>query len=169
MSQVSTLAEQSETATPKARVAPRIPSEAMVTQNVGHLWKEWLVRAPQSLVAQDLHDDPLIWKNIQASPVTSLARLDRLTIAAHDQSWFVTAIVVEANETSVVLHCDRVIRARSMGGQWQDDQHAIRWDGQGFGIFRKSDDVRIIPGVHRTLESAKHALFSSSHYVKRSA
>lgn len=134
-----TTAATKEAAPAVAQALPlQIDPNQLKVQSEGFCWREFLLRLPQGMNADDLKRTD-IWRRVQTSRVT-LRRHDRLYIVAHDESWVADAIVSAANATDVSLAVGRVVsfpeRTRPL---FSDDLYRIVWTGAGFVVERKRD------------------------------
>lgn len=153
----------------EGREPPEMKAQALSWQMEGYSWREAYVRLPEGMILQDLND-PSIWRNVQHNRVTALQRFDRVTCVAWDESWLVKdAVVVDASATTVVLAIrpGDVIHMRNKTAEWADDKHRIRWAGNGFGCFRRSDDIEVLPTRFDTLEAAKSEAYRLLYPARR--
>jgi len=146
----------------EAREAPIIKSGALSWQSEGYSWREAFVRLPAGMIFQDLQDVPTIWKNVQATRQTALQRFDRVTCVSFDESWLVKDVLVaDAGPQHVVLAIrpGDLIRLTSKSAEFQDERHRIRWAGSGFAVFRRSDDIQMIPTYFANIDAAKSEMY----------
>lgn len=156
-------------ASPEAREAPVLKTNALKWQSEGFAWREAFVRLPQEALFSDLQDDPTIWRNIQAVPQTALRKFDRVTIVAFDESWIAKEILVADADNQRVLLALRPtdkITLPSKSSSWEDERHAIRWAGAGFGVFRRADGIQVMPQQFGTIESAKSEMYRQFYVTK---
>ncbi len=119
-----------------------------VTLNAsGFAWREFMVRLPQSAVANDL-SDPTIWRKVQKSP-NALRRHDRVYVVAYDESWSAEAIVGEADGSKAVLCKPRLVTFPERFDQlFQTEDFRVAWMGAGYVVERKADGHRLTAPVH---------------------
>jgi len=125
---------------------PKIAPGRVVTNHVGQVWRDVHVNLPEGLTWQMLMDGAdEIWTRVQAKPDTALSAGDRLVLKNYDQSEEATAVVCGANYKMVRLTGLRKYSydARSTEVAASDDHHYVKFDGLGFGVWRKKDDVRM--------------------------
>jgi len=139
-------------------VIPKI-KPANVEINAEHFcWREFLIRLPADVTWVCIHEQAdEVWRLVQSNPHVSLRALDRVVLLTHDESEMATATVCVATGTKVVL---ANFKKFSFGGrdetaQYADDVYKVAWDGSGYGIWRKSDGVRVKPGAFSSIELAK--------------
>lgn len=132
---------------------------ARVVLDVGGLVRrQWVVRLPESMVADDLKL-PGIWRRVQGHPPKAFQRWDGVFLIGFDESWAVSAVVTDADGSGVTLDGLRVIKgtARS-GGGFSDGVYATFWAGSGYGIRRLSDGFTMPGGPYATLVGAERAI-----------
>lgn len=156
-------------ASPEAREAPLIKSNALAWQSEGQCWREAFVRLPLGLLLQDLQDAPGVWKLVQQAPAMALRRLDRVTAIAFDESWMVRDVVVIASDKASVTLAIRPgdrITLSSQAGEWADETHAIRWAGAGYACYRKGDGVEVLSGHFTTIEACRSEMYRQLYSVR---
>lgn len=112
----------------------------------GFAWREFFIRLDEGVTA-DVLKDPGIWRRAQGSRDMSLRRHDRLYIVAHDDTWASEAIVVDSDNERAILSRPKIIDmvAGRYDGLFHDDMYKVQWNGLGFVVIRKSDNVEIGP------------------------
>jgi hypothetical protein len=166
--QVSRVEKEDEKPKADAREAPVLKPAALDLQSEGFRWREWLCRLPADAIMDDLRE-PGIWRVIQQQSQKSLRALDRVTFLAHDQSWMPKdVVVIEADSHRVVLAIKPgdVIRMQAKSATFEDERHVIKWTGAGFGVFRRVDDVQIMPQVFGTLEAARAVMYRNLYATR---
>jgi len=139
-------------------IIPKIKPQNVEINAEHFCWREFFIRLPQDVTWTAIHENPEeTWRLVQQNPHTSLRALDRVWLMTHDESELASATVCVATGTKVVLSG---FRKFSFGGrdetaQWADDVYRIAWDGSGYAIHRRKDDVRMKPGSFSTIELAK--------------
>ena len=135
------MSEVAEAVAEPVRVPARITGTYVSKQSGGGCWLEWKVILPAGTTMQDLGDFPDMWAPAQADHNKSMTRDDRLFIVAHDRSWAVDCIVVDADPTKVVLNKPKVLWSghdAGVGVAWQDDLYEIEFTGGHYEIYRKA-------------------------------
>lgn len=135
---------------------PAIEMRSVVTQHEGNRWREFLVRLPNGVTADDLKE-PGLWRKIQMRPSTSLRVFDRLTVVAFDESWFAECRVIRADGAGAVLSIGKIV---SMGdGRFDnlpgDELYRIAWSGNGYVVIRRSDNVVMTHAVRDLGQAAR--------------
>jgi hypothetical protein len=114
---------------------------AVKVNSEGFCWREILVRAPADAIQDDFRN-PAIWKLVQQNRTSTLRKMDRLTILAHNEEWIIEAIVAAATGTSATLRIQKSGSFREPGEVlFSDDTYQIWWEGSGYAVQRKSDGV----------------------------
>jgi hypothetical protein len=150
-------------------VLPLSPT-AIEIQYDGHVFKECFVRAHEHLILQDFQDSPTLWRKVQSVPGKALRALDRVTVLGFDMSWMIKDVVVtdsDPTQVKLAIRPSDIIRMGAQSGTWQDDRHIVRWAGTGYGAFRLSDGVAVLPNECSSLEAAKGALFAQHYTIRR--
>jgi hypothetical protein len=171
-SQVAKIETDIDTEAPAGtREAPTLKVTALELAGENYRWREFVCNLPAEAILQDLND-PGIWKAIQQNPQKSLRALDRVTCIAHDHAWIARdLLVVEATSHAVTLAIrpSDIIRTASRTATWEDERHTIKWAGSGYGIFRKPDDVQLMPQTFSTPDAAKHVMFKEFYSTRKVA
>ena len=132
---------ETEAVAEPVRVPARITGACVSRQSAGSCWLTWKVILPVGTVMQDLNDHPEMWRPVQVDSGKALTRDARLFIVAHDRSWAVDAVVVEADPTKVVLSKPTVLWSghdAGVGVAWQDDLYEIEFTGGNYALYRKA-------------------------------
>lgn len=138
--------------------------------DAGQYRRNVVVRLPAGITAQDIHDYPNeLFRLVQESPVSALARFDSVLLIADDETWCIDgAIVTDAGPTSVSLSFKSIITMPTRSASFEDEKYRVFFDGgDGFVVDRKLDGVRMLKGF-QTLDSAKSEMFKAL-YPKRAA
>jgi hypothetical protein len=133
---------EADTATPENSVTVHPLS---VTINVdGFAYRDIFVRLPEGATA-DCLKSPDIWKRVQSAKAKSLRALDRLYIAAFDDSWVAEAIVCNSDGVKAILSRPRItaLETGRFDNLFQDDKYRLKWDGAGYFVERKNDKSRM--------------------------
>lgn len=152
----STTAEQAEDTAP--RVAPQIHVNCVQRNKAGAVWCQWSVRFPEGGIADDLKE-PGIWKRIQDNPNTALKRFDEVRILAHDASWMAHAVVAHATGNAVILAKPVITKLpEQQENLYQDERFYVKFVGNGYGVFRKTDDLKMVSDAWPSAALAETAL-----------
>jgi hypothetical protein len=143
-------------AAPEADAAPRKLPEILpawcLLHHDGMQWREWLIRLPETATLVDLNETPDLWKAVQGSNV-ALRTFDRVTIVSWAEDWMVEARVTNATKSRVEI---AIIKRYDLAARHdrlpQDDTYRVRWFGNGYGLERKSDKLRVSPIVATVAE-----------------
>ena len=157
------------TETPKQRSVPAIkPSDVQNNNETSMAWNEWMVRLPKGVIAQDLQDHPDVWKLVMAAK--PIKRHDKVYCIAFDEAWTIETRVSHADGTKVVLafRPGDIRQLSTQAAEWEDELYAVRWAGNGYAAFRKSDNVRVIPQSFATVAAAQMEVHRTQ-YAKRVA
>ena len=146
-----------------ARKIPSInPATGMRLNAEGFQWRDWLVVLPPDAIFDDVGNHTKeLFQRVQGSPQHSLRTDDRLRIRAHDRSWEAWATVVFADGDNAILSRPRKDDLAEANQYWGDEKVETFWDGYGYSIQRKADNVRMLPGSYATAEAARIAWFQS--------
>jgi len=149
---------------------PRIKPERVVMNAAGQVWRDVHVNLPQDLSWQQMMDEPTVWSKVQKNPNVAMMAGDRVVLKNFDQSEEATAVVAGCNFEMVRLVGFRKYSydARSTEVAASDHLYYCKFDGVGWGVYRKQDDVRMLQNSHSTLGLAKTAMFGL-HPVKPGA
>lgn len=159
-------AEQAEDTT-APRVAPVVQINCVHRNRAGSRWCEWDVRFPEGGIADDLKE-PDIWRRIQDDANTAFKRFDEVRIIAFDASWTARAIVAHATGNSVILAKPVITKLpEQRENLYQDDRFYVKFVGNGYSVFRKNDDQKMVPDAWPSAELARVALINL--YPKRVA
>jgi hypothetical protein len=118
----------------------------MSIQAEGFVYRTFVVRLPENMIAQDLHDYPdRIWTKVQSDQLgKALSKFDRLICLAFDETWMLEAMVAQAGRTNVVLAGHKITQLPgAQESLFADATYAVKWSGDGYGIYRVSDGIRI--------------------------
>jgi len=140
---------------------PKIDKTRVVLNSIGQVWRDIHVNLPADLSWQQLMDGAdEVWTKVQKDPNTALMPGDRLVIKTFDQSEEATAVVCGANYKFVRLTGLRKYSydARSTEVAASDDDHYCKFDGLGWGVWRKKDDVRMVAESLKSLSLAQKAM-----------
>lgn len=119
-----------------------IDPKACVLDVSGQARNHWLARLPKDATADDLKT-PVIWAKVQTSR-HPLRRWDEVLCVGFDESFAVSAIVVDATATGATLEIVKLLKGKSRElPLFNDGVYGIRWDGTGFSVYRLADDKRI--------------------------
>lgn len=139
-------------------IIPKIKPQNVEINAEHFCWREFFIRLPQEITWVHIHEHAdEVWKLVQSNPHVSLRALDRLVMLTWDQSEMAQAVVVVATGTKVVLGGFKKFpfSGRDSTAEFSDGTFAVRWDGQGYGIHRIKDNVRMRPSSYSTIELAK--------------
>ena len=153
--------------TATARVAPLVQKNCVGRNRAGTFWCEWHVRFPEGGIADDLKE-PGIWRRVQDDANTALKRFDEVRIIAFDASWVAHAVVAHATGNSVVLGKPAITKLpEQRENLYQDDRYYVKFVGNGYGVFRKTDDQKMMNDTWPSAALAEKALINL--YPKRVA
>lgn len=134
------MAKPEETYSPREPLA--VDAARVTLNNDGFGWREFLVRLPEGLVADDLKE-PTIWRKVQGGP-NSFRRHDHLYLVSFDETWVADAIVADADKRQAVLCKPRVTTFPARYDQFfQDENYRVIWTGAGYCVERKRDGHRM--------------------------
>ena len=132
------------TTTPIGPSVPAIDPANVVKNSDGFSWREFFVRLPDGMIADDLKE-PGIWRRIQKGP-NAFRKHDLLFVVAYDESWTAEVRVASANASQAELATPRITRlAERYDKLFEDDTYRIVWNGAGYRVARKSDGVFVTP------------------------
>ena len=118
----------------------RIDPKRVELNHSGQLYQSYAVRMPRAATTDDLKD-PSIWEAVQTGP-RGFRRWDHLLIIAWDESWAAEGIVADARSSGVSLIGLKVWSVPQRFEQLAATEEAvIKWDGDGWRVFRKADNV----------------------------
>jgi hypothetical protein len=138
-----------------------IKSSALKINSEGFCWRDAMLRLPSGYVMQDLHDNPDVFKNIQATSRTALRQFDHLLIVDYSESTWAEAVVSFASATKVYLAGIRIISAKNREDEsFQDDTYKINWAGSGYAVTRKADGAAMGAQTFANENAAKAFLLS---------
>jgi len=137
------------------RKAPTIHSSSVILNHGGFAWREYLVRLPSGLIADDLKE-PAIWRQVQTA--IGLAKHDRLYLVSFDDTWVAEAIVASADRDGAVLAKPRLTTFPDRyDGLYEDDTYRVTWTGVGYCGVRKADGKKVTT-QHPMPESAEREI-----------
>jgi len=139
-------------------IIPKIKPGSMHINAEHFCWREWFIRLPADVSWTSIHEQPdQVWRLIQQNPNTSLRALDRVWLMTHDEAELASATVSVATGTKVVLAGFRKFSygGRDTTAEWADEVYSVKWDGVGFAIHRRKDNVRMARSSFSTLDLAK--------------
>jgi hypothetical protein len=158
-----------ETASAAPHAAPIIKPSAVTWNVEGFVWRECLVRLPQGLTLQDFNDSPTLWRVVQGDATKALRPLDRIRAVAFNGDWMVEAFVSDADRDQVILAGIRKIDTPKRSVPlFEDDTYRVAWNGAGYAVFRKHDNLVMGGQTFTVPEQAKQHLLSL-YPTKRSA
>ena len=119
-----------------------------VTLNAnGFGWREFMVRLPAGMVADNLKE-PSLWAKVQKGP-NALRKHDRVYAVAFDESWVAEAIVIDADKEKAVLAKPRLTTfGERFDKLFETEDYRTVWMGEGYVVERKSDGHRMTQPVH---------------------
>ncbi len=164
------VAEKSKDVEVKEVELPKIDWRRVVVNAAGQCWRDIQVNLPEGLTWQQMMDEPTVWSKVQKNSNVALMAGDRLVLKNYDQSEEATAVVCGCNFEMVRLVGFRKYSydARSTEVAASDHKFYCKFDGQGWSVYRKEDDVRMLQSSHSSLELAKSAMFKL-HPAKQAA
>jgi len=139
-------------------VIPKIKPANLEINAEGFCFREWFIRLPQDVTWTAIHENPEeTWRLVQSNPHVALRALDRVVFLTHDESEMAMATVCTATNTKVILAGFRkfTFGGRDTTAEWADEMYSVKFDGTGYAIHRRKDNVRMKPGSFSTLELAK--------------
>ena len=140
------------------REAPLVHESSVKRNRAGSVYCQWHVVFPKGGIPEDLAD-PTIWARCQNSGATAFKRKDEVRIDSYDGSWSADCIVSHASLTEVVLAVKTMTKLPARTEHlYEDDLYAVRFGGNGYSVFRKSDDHRMNPEAWPNPERARQAL-----------
>lgn len=140
---------------------PAIRPNSVSIQSEGFVFKTYMVRLPEHMIAQDLHDHPdKIWIKIQADQLgKALTKFDRVICIAFDESWMLEAVVAQAGRTRVVLAGNKITQLPgAVESLFADATYQVKWAGDGYGVYRIIDNIRVGNESWPSPEAAKAGL-----------
>lgn len=139
------------------RKAPLIDPRHVAINHDGFVLREIVVRLPADFVASDLAE-PGIWRKVQLSQGTTLRKLDRLVLIAHDEGYVWTTFVAQVGPDFAVLsRPDRYELQARRSEYFSDDLYKVVWGGAYFNVVRKKDH-HVMSSGHTSEPSAIRAL-----------
>lgn len=117
------------------------PKNVTLNSN-GFGWREFMVRLPAGMVADNLKE-PAIWAKVQKGP-NAFRRHDRVYAVAFDESWIAEAIVIDGDKGRAVLAKPRLTTfGERFDRLFEDENYRVTWMGSGYVVERKSDGHRM--------------------------
>lgn len=155
-------AEQADTTD---RVAPIVQVNCLKRNRAGSVFCQWYVMFPKGGLPEDL-ELPHIWERCQQNSSTAFRQRDEVRVDAFDGSWSADCIVSHASLTEVILAVKTVTKMPPRREHlYEDDLYAVRFVGNGYSVFRKSDDQKMNPDAYANPEVARQRLLEI--YPKR--
>lgn len=144
------------------REAPVLKLNQITMQSTGHLYREFVIFAPESLALSDFNENAdRIWKAIQGSRGHALQEYDRVEFRWRDKVVF--AIVNSADATSVTLFDIRKVSKPIRTGElWSNETYSVQWGHQGYFWARNSDGVPMSQERFTEPDAAKAACLRST-------
>lgn len=137
------------------RKVPVIQASNVTLNNGGFAWREFQVRLPDGMIADDLKD-PAVWRQVQTS--VGLVKHDRVYLIAFDDTWVAEAIVASADRDGVVLAKPRLTTFPDRyNGLYEDETYRVTWNGVGYCGVRKADG-RKVTTLHPMPEMAEREI-----------
>ena len=126
-------------------------------ENINREANRWncrvLVRCPKGVIQDDLRD-PTIWHKVQQNQHVSLRKFDELLIVAFDESWYIRALVVRANNREAQLSIERASTFCEVSqGVHSDGEFRVEWAGSSYSVIRLRDG-QIMNSGHASEEIA---------------
>ena len=157
-------AEQADTI---ERTAPVVQVNCLKRNRAGSVFCQWHVTFPKGGIPEDLKL-PHIWERCQQHQGTAFRQKDEVRVDAFDGSWTADCIVSHASLTEVILAVKTVTKMPPRTEHlYEDDLYAVRFVGNGYGVFRKSDDQMMMGDAWPNPEVARQRLLEL--YPKRVA
>lgn len=123
----------------KKKIAPA----DVFPDRMGSRTREWFVRLPEGMVADDLKD-PTIWSRVQSDRGKALLRHDKLYLVDYAESFAVEARVTDVTVISAALALQKII---SLGERlmplFHDEKYSVKWDPRGYFVMRKADQMQM--------------------------
>ncbi|RWK49423.1 MAG: hypothetical protein EOR47_14190 [Mesorhizobium sp.] len=120
------------------RHVPEIDPARVQVQAAGQITREYFVRCPAGMVADDMKE-PSIWRKVQASR-NAFKKFDRVFIVSFDETWIAEAIVAGADNKSAVLGKPRIETLPTRYDKlFSDGTYKVEFNGIGFVVIRISD------------------------------
>lgn len=157
-------AEQADTT---ERTAPVVQVNCVKRNRAGSVFCQWYVTFPKGGLPEDL-EAPEIWRRVQDQRGTAFKGKDEVRVDSFDGSWSADCIVSHASLTEVVLAVKTMTKLPPRREHlYEDDRYAVRFVGNGYGVFRKSDDQMMQSDAWPNPEVARQRLLEL--YPKRVA
>lgn len=140
------------------RDAPLVDPKHVQRNRAGSVYCQWHVMFPKGGIPEDLKL-PHIWKRCQGDRNTAFKRKDEVRVDAFDGSWTADCIVSHASLTEVILAVKTMTKMPPRTEHlYEDDLYAVRFVGNGYGVFRKSDDQNMMGDAWPNPEVARQRL-----------
>ena len=119
----------------------------------GYEGTRWRVRLPEGARPDDLRD-PALWARVQKGRKPSLRRFDEVLCIAHDESFAVLGLIVEARQDAAVFAFIKIIDLSArLNTMFNNGTHKVIWSGACFMVERIADGS-LLPGNYASEDSA---------------
>lgn len=131
----------------RLRKLPEIDPAEVKLQTAGLCYMEYFIRLPNGFSADDMKE-PTCWARVQKSN-QPVAKFDRLTLVAADESWLAEAVVGHADRNVVELVAIKIVRLSTgrHDNLFRDENFAVRWVGGFYRVERLADHL-LLPGTY---------------------
>lgn len=105
--------------------------------------RHWYVILPEGMVADDLKT-PGVWSRVQGLWEKALQKHDKVYAVGFDGSFAVEARVADVAMDAAVLAKMSIIHfPERLTPLFSDENFRVSWCGDGYGVIRKSDGMRM--------------------------
>jgi hypothetical protein len=133
-----------------------LPASRIALDSDGYVTRRFFIRLPAGWGQADLVD-PSAWSEIQRSTL-SLRKFDEIRCASYAEDFLMVGTVTEATASAVVVSWQKLISAAErVNSLFADELYAVRWDGVGYAVYRKSDGQKVSQ-THSSEQQAVWAL-----------
>ena len=148
MTAVAEKTAETEPAAETTRKEPAIQVNCVWRNRAGSRWCEWDCILPEG-AGVDALEVPGLWWRVQQHGGSALKRHDEVRIRAFDSSWVAHCYVAHASLTEVILNTVHITKLSGPREHlFEDDLYAVRFVGNGYAVFRKTDGQEMAPAVH---------------------